>query len=454
MSNIRTTTTTTNALRQLRDVLSAASNNIGGNDQGAPGQSTEIEAKTIGNLVAWTVTESIGHPLRTLLDLKSGFILVTKGGSQRVIECRCSKISEDETGQIVREFAFPLDSEAVIPVEKDMARLFLSQCNQLSELPAVTRFSVIWPVFVLCSLPSRYSAGSTTNDRLSYLGLSMGRLQSESPLSIITVESCGISTELDIPFSAVSLVHDFMDDYSAFDKASPATQAYAKYSLLESTEPNTSSVSLDVTWNSIQKLLSAPSFVTSMTMIISYVPGKIDTENHTHAERLRIELEKVACFQCMACASLSPTNDWKDAFNSIGNTASRNNLARFLLDSGLDGADEDGLVESLVGAERDGKEKKEVVLALVDRVDSFLEEIRFNDVEEATSTIGGLVSDISAVDSSLQKVLFPARTDMDFTDKLWTFCAGATSYEDLCNALTIICKALQTGDIQPMYETA
>ncbi|KAI9347351.1 hypothetical protein BDR26DRAFT_855095 [Obelidium mucronatum] len=296
--------------RQLKDILSSLSTSS--QSCFSKSSSIRIEACPINDeLAAWPLAENVSHPLRTLLQLQTGFIIIAKKGKNSV-DCACVKIVPEDAGQTSQEFEFPSLDRGYA------ARQFLSQCIQLSEVRSQSRFSMIWPVFVLCS--------TGTREKLSYLGLSMGRMQPDTPLSVISVESCGIATEHTIPFSAASLVHDFMDAKRAFDK----------------TEPNASSVSLDTTWDSVQKLLSAPSFVTSMTMRISYVPGTVDTENHTQTQRLRTELEKLNCLHRMQNGFIS--------FGVIGRDSSiaKKSLAAFLQDSGLDGEDRDGIVNTVL----------------------------------------------------------------------------------------------------------
>ncbi|KAI9347352.1 hypothetical protein BDR26DRAFT_855099 [Obelidium mucronatum] len=49
--------------------------------------------------------------------------------------------------------------------------------------------------------------------------------------------------------------------------------------------------------------------------------------------------------------------------------------------------------------------------------------------------------------------MFPPRTDMDFTDRMWSFCSGATSYEDLSKTIKLISNCSSNGTISKQNTT-
>ncbi|KAJ3134367.1 hypothetical protein HK100_003627 [Physocladia obscura] len=289
------------------------------------------------------------------------------------------------------------------------------------DLPVTSRLAqIIRPIFVFCESQS---------SQFSYLGLHLPRSQSGQMPSIFSIQDCGFtSLDSQLPFTPASIIHDFIRDYNPIQNGKqivPLTQAYAKYHLLESIAPNTSSISLEVTWNTVQKLLSHPTFATSMILTISYISGFFDHESHTTSQSLRVELEKLMALQ--SCKTL-PANDdldqfWDFQFNINAETRTDAN---------------------------DEKKKSGPSSFLFDSINLFLDEIRYNDLE-SQATVRNTRAATNTDESILRlENILPERTDFDFTDKLWIFCLGAKSFQDLNNVTLKIAQELTSGSLQPM----
>lgn len=98
---------------------------------------------------------------------------------------------------------------------------------------------------------------------------------------------------------------DMMDDEmitnSEFDRNQ--TRVFCKYEVLASmisSEPAMNmvgcSISLNVEWNGFQKFKDKPINPTNVVLDVFYVPGNIDPDSHESSADLRVQLEKLQCW--------------------------------------------------------------------------------------------------------------------------------------------------------------
>ncbi|KAJ3203146.1 hypothetical protein HDU82_006813, partial [Entophlyctis luteolus] len=381
-------------------------------------------------LLFWSIHAAIAHPLRAFLGPDASLILVSlasgedcplrlrriprifasssstasRGLPDRACMLPCSILLDDPPNFTCE---FPVHTLAPVPI--DICRHLLFLCNQIPDSSSSSsRFSSkpLLPVFALCASSSK----SEVDCPMSYLGIQIPHAAAQTFPRIFSVHSCGIMRSgEEIPISAERIVEDFLREADCGD-FSPATQACAVWRLLEPANAHSATIDFEVTWDSVQKLLSKPVFSTSITLKVRYVPGSLDPENHEASARLRGEL--------LAVQSLFDISLRQHA----GQAGAK--YARWRLTEEVDQSVEDH------GDKRD----------ICSSLDAFLEDIRMNQFGCASH---------ENEDPSILEVL-PERDDLDFTDRLFLFCTATKSIDDLIAATTKIANALRLGDIQPM----
>ncbi|KAI8838565.1 RZZ complex, subunit zwilch [Chytriomyces cf. hyalinus JEL632] len=311
-------------------------------------------------------------------------------------------------------FNQPESSETLSPLSKQHARYFLSLCAETLDLPKTTRFTTpILPIYVLCR--------NEITGVLSYMGMTLpnNQMQVQNRLPLLAnIDDCGMSSkENGIPFSASSI-------------ASPLTKAHAVYSILDSEGlgngglPTSSRILLEVDWSTVTKLLSPPACPDAITLVVDYVPGHLDPENHFCTLSLRRQLELLSQLETLVSCS-GTVEDWLAPVSSSKNA-------------------EEGSCES----------------AIIDAqkvLENFLEELCFGDANDETSnfkTSAGAQNAVGGMAGSnllaTSETLLPLREDLDFTEKLWNLCCELGKGSDIKIVFSRIAEELKSGALQPM----
>ncbi|KAJ3413021.1 aspartate--tRNA ligase dps1 [Chytridiales sp. JEL 0842] len=139
--------------------------------------------------------------------------------------------------------------------------------------------------------------------------------------------------------------------------------------------------------------------------------GNHDPANHSKTRQLNEELQYLSKWDRLRCGHGDPEADWPIAAHD-GSAA---------------------------------------LTPLVDQVDDFLDRIKeegCNLIGDEPSSFGNSSSGLTADVDPLGKLT--ARLDLDFTERFWKFCLGATSLEDLSEVVQIVADDLLTGKLQPM----
>ncbi|KAM4661475.1 protein zwilch homolog isoform 2-T2 [Amazona ochrocephala] len=184
------------------------------------------------------------------------------------------------------------------------------------------------------------------------------------------------------------------------------TKGFAQYELLRAAaiedtivEPE-SNIYVDITWNTVDKILETPPLISAATLNIALEPG----DPRSPVYQLYRELQFLLA---LAEGLKTGVTKWPEPLEP---ESAVELVQEFLADlkKKLDG--------SCVSGNRNGMEK--------------------------------IKCDTEAVDSSI-KSIFSERGDLDFAEQLWCKMKCVSSYQELIACFTLVLKALECGEIQP-----
>ncbi|KAK9762375.1 hypothetical protein K7432_011938 [Basidiobolus ranarum] len=192
------------------------------------------------------------------------------------------------------------------------------------------------------------------------------------------------------------LVEDFQDLVGSTSHEPSESRAFSRYEILSgsvSKESQTSSVTMEVAWDGMAKMLSAPPTSALVTLLVKSVDGNLDYENHIATQPLLNELNQlIAWYDC--CSQGIP---WESKVRKQG------------IASGID-----------------------------DFLDDVINEGGMAISEETTGVESGMFNTL------------PVRKDLDFTEKLWKYCQEAVDADEIIDCLTATIEELETGKLQPL----
>ncbi|XP_075752987.1 protein zwilch homolog isoform X2 [Pelodiscus sinensis] len=186
-----------------------------------------------------------------------------------------------------------------------------------------------------------------------------------------------------------------------------ATKGFAQYELVRSTTledtivESESNISIDITWNNVNKILETPPLTAVATLNIRLEPG--DPRSPV------FELHRELQFLLVLAEGLKTgVTDWPEPL----------------------------VAESAVEL------VQELLNDLKNKLDGFNASVHKNAAEKVKC-------DSAAVDSSI-KSLFSERGDLDFAEELWCkMRRSVSSYQDLVKCFTLVIRSLENGEIQP-----
>ncbi|XP_048812525.1 protein zwilch homolog isoform X2 [Lagopus muta] len=184
------------------------------------------------------------------------------------------------------------------------------------------------------------------------------------------------------------------------------TKGFARYELTsaaamdDSTLGSESSISVDVTWHSVDKILQAPPLCSAAMLNIMLESGDPRSPVYPLYRELQFLL-------ALAEGLKTGVTEWPEP---VETQPAFELVQGFLLD----------LKKKLDGCCLSGNK---------------------NETES-------IKSDIAAVDSSIRSI-FSERGDLDFAEQLWCKMRSVCSYQELVECLTLVVKFLEHGEIQP-----
>ncbi|XP_030353058.1 protein zwilch homolog isoform X4 [Strigops habroptila] len=184
------------------------------------------------------------------------------------------------------------------------------------------------------------------------------------------------------------------------------TKGFAQYELIraaaieDTTVESESSICVDITWNTVDKILETPPLISAATLNIGLESG----DPRSPVYQLYRELQFLLG---LAEGLKTGVTEWPELLES---EPAFELVQEFLTDlkKQLDGY--------CVSGNKDGTEK--------------------------------IRCDTEAVDSSM-KSIFSERGDLDFAEQLWCKMKSVCSYQELVMCFTLILKSLERGEIQP-----
>ncbi|XP_010009881.1 PREDICTED: protein zwilch homolog [Nestor notabilis] len=184
------------------------------------------------------------------------------------------------------------------------------------------------------------------------------------------------------------------------------TKGFAQYELIRAaaiegtTVESESNICIDITWNTVDKILETPPLISAATLNIALEPG----DPRSPVYQLYRELQFLLA---LAEGLKTGVTEWPELLES---KPAVELVQEFLTDlkKKLDGY--------CVSGNKDGTEK--------------------------------IKCDTEAVDSSM-KSIFSERGDLDFAEQLWCKMKSVSSYQELIACFTLILKSLERGEIQP-----
>ncbi|XP_062922303.1 protein zwilch homolog isoform X2 [Mobula hypostoma] len=186
------------------------------------------------------------------------------------------------------------------------------------------------------------------------------------------------------------------------------TKGYARYdlfgvSMLENTiiEPQ-SSIVVDLTWNTVVKILEVPPLTSVATLNIKVEPG--DPRSPV------FQVYKELAFLLVLAEGLKTgETEWPEVL-----------------------------------------EEKTAVEAVQELIKDVKNQITVSQHQPERTDIEKLKSDEAAVESTIYSSFIPERGDLDFAEQLWTrMRKTVSSYQDVVDCLTLVIRHLQSKDIQP-----
>ncbi|NXI34389.1 ZWILC protein, partial [Galbula dea] len=184
------------------------------------------------------------------------------------------------------------------------------------------------------------------------------------------------------------------------------TKGFAQYELLsaaaieDTTAESESNIYVDITWNTVEKILETPPLISAATLNITLESG----DPRSPVYQLYRELQFLLA---LAEGLKTGVTEWPEPVES---ESAVELVQEFLTDlkRKLDGY--------CVSGSKDEREK--------------------------------IKCDTAAVDSSI-KSIFSERGDLDFAEQLWCKMRSVSSYQELVECFTLIIKSLERGEIQP-----
>ncbi|NWU89806.1 ZWILC protein, partial [Upupa epops] len=184
------------------------------------------------------------------------------------------------------------------------------------------------------------------------------------------------------------------------------TKGFAQYELssaavIEDTLLETkSNISVDITWNAVDKILETPPLIAAATLNIMLESG----DPRSPVYQLYRELQFLLA---LAEGLKTGVTEWPEPFKS------------------------ESAVELV----------QEFLTDLKRKLDGYC-------IYEKEKESEKIQCDTAAVDSSI-KSIFIERGDLDFAEQLWCKMKSVTSYQELVDCFTLIIKSLEHGEIQP-----
>ncbi|NXR99213.1 ZWILC protein, partial [Oxylabes madagascariensis] len=184
------------------------------------------------------------------------------------------------------------------------------------------------------------------------------------------------------------------------------TKGFARYELIaaaameDTIAESGSSISVDITWNGVEKILETPPVISAATLNIALESG----DPRSPVFHLYRELQFLLA---LAEGLKTGVTEWPEPSES----------------------------ESAL------KLVQEFLTDLKKKLDG---DCTFGNKNETEK----IKCDTAAVDSCI-KSLFAERGDLDFTEQLWCKMKGVSSYQELIDCFTLVLKSLERGEIQP-----
>ncbi|KAM6409539.1 protein zwilch homolog [Rhynochetos jubatus] len=184
------------------------------------------------------------------------------------------------------------------------------------------------------------------------------------------------------------------------------TKGFAQYELIRAAAiedtivESESNIFVDITWNTVDKILETPPLVSAATLNITLESG----DPRSPVYQLYRELQFLLA---LAEGLKTGVTEWPEPVES------------------------ESAVELVQGFLTDLKNK----------LDGYYMSGSNNETEK-------IKCDTAAVDSSM-KSIFSERGDLDFTEQLWCKMRSVSSYQELVECFTLIIKSLECGEIQP-----
>ncbi|XP_009080883.1 PREDICTED: protein zwilch homolog [Acanthisitta chloris] len=184
------------------------------------------------------------------------------------------------------------------------------------------------------------------------------------------------------------------------------TKGFAQYELIraapieDTIAGSESSIYVDITWNSVDKILECPPLISAATLNIALEPGDPRSPVYPLYRELQFLL-------ALAEGLRTGVTEWPEPLES---ESAVELVQEFLTDLKKN---QDG------GFRAANKNKTEKIKC-----------------------------DTAAVDSSI-KCIFSERGDLDFAEQLWCKMRSVSSYQELVECFTLVLKSLEHGEIQP-----
>ncbi|XP_074737130.1 protein zwilch homolog isoform X1 [Strix uralensis] len=184
------------------------------------------------------------------------------------------------------------------------------------------------------------------------------------------------------------------------------TKGFAQYELIRAAAiedtivESESNISVDITWNTVDKFLETPPLISAATLNIALESG----DPRSPVYQLYRELQFLLA---LAEGLKTGVTEWPEPLES----------------------------ESAVELVR------EFLMDLKRKLDGYCISGNNNETEK-------IKCDTAAVDSSI-KSIFSERGDLDFAEQLWCKMKSVSSYQELIECFTLIIKSLERGEIQP-----
>ncbi|KFR02533.1 Protein zwilch, partial [Nipponia nippon] len=184
------------------------------------------------------------------------------------------------------------------------------------------------------------------------------------------------------------------------------TKGFAQYELIRAAAiedtivESESNIYVDITWNTVDKILETPPLISAATLNIALESG----DPRSPVYQLYRELQFLLA---LAEGLKTGVTEWPEPLES------------------------DSAVELV----------QEFLTDLKKKLDGYCISGNSNETEK-------IKCDTAAVDSSI-KSIFSERGDLDFAEQLWCKMRSVTSYQELIECFTLIIKSLERGEIQP-----